>query len=91
MKKIVFASALSFIAGVYISDQVKELRGALHYETKEGFARHPYDLRIVHKDSPKGIESYLLDTRTNEHWQIKDEKKKKDNPLIKLAIKYFIE
>ena len=74
MKKIIFASALSFITGVYLADTVKGFRGALHYETKEGFARHPYDLKIVNKDSPEGIESYVLDTRTNEHYKIADPK-----------------
>lgn len=90
MKKIILASGLSFILGAYLSEDIKGIRGTLHYEAKEGFARHPYDLRIVRKETSKGIESYLLDTRTNEHWQIKD-KKEKDSLLVRLAIKYLIE
>jgi len=89
MKKTALASALAFLAGVYLADTAKELRGALHYETKEGFSKHPYNLRIVRKDSPEGIESYVLDTRTNEHYKIADPKSRQKT-LAQKVVEYLL-
>ncbi len=76
MKKIIAASALSFILGVSCSDALSGLKGTLQYDAKEGFAKHPYSLKIVHRETSKGIESYVLDTRTNEYQKIEDPQKK---------------
>lgn len=91
MKKTALIAGLAFLAGVYLADGIKDIRGMLNYEAKEGFAQHPYNLRIVHRETGEGIESYVLDTRTNEYWKIKDSEKEKDNALIKIVIDYLMD
>lgn len=89
MRKIVLIAGVSFISGVYCADSAKEIRSLFRHEAKEGFAHNPYNLRIVHRDTPEGTESYVLDTRTNEHWKVKDKKDRKDDTLLDRVIDYF--
>lgn len=91
MKKILVAAALSFLAGAYLSDEIKEMRGVLHHQIKDGFAEHPYNLRIVHRETNEGIESYVLDTKTNEYWKVKDKNSKKDHWLLDKAVDYLLQ
>ncbi len=90
MKQILFATALSFLAGAYFSDEIKEMRGVLHCQTKEGFAEHPYNLRIVHRETNEGIESYVLDTKTNEYWKVEDTNTKKDYWALDKIVNYVL-
>lgn len=89
MKKTALIAGLSFLAGVYLADGINDMKGMLNYEAKEGFAQHPYNLRIVHRETREGIESYVLDTKTKECWEIRDKKDKKGNNLVRIVIDYI--
>ena len=74
MKKHLLIAALAFTSGAYLSDIIKETRAVFYHKPKEGFAENPYNLRIVHKETKDGVESYILDTKTGEYKKIKDPK-----------------
>ncbi|MFH0752496.1 MAG: hypothetical protein V1914_02755 [archaeon] len=90
MKKIALAIGISFLTGAYCSDSIGEMRSVLHYTTKDGFAKNPYHLRIIHKNTNEGIESYILDTKTNEYWKIKDKNPRNNDTVLDKIIDYFL-
>jgi len=72
----------SFSAGVYFSDDIKDLIPK-NYVVQDGFYERPYDLRLVHIENNGKIETYLFDRITKQYSEIRadimlNEKDKKE-------------